>query len=98
MSTNEQRAKHAARLDVSGSYSDQEICKKVGCTLSQLKRWRLSPTWEDYLEERCVEDEETLMLFPLSNDQVEAISRVTFTPDQDLEVVYTRLLMGLGTI
>ena len=55
-------------------------------------------TWEDYLEERCVEDEETLMLFPLSNDQVEAISRVTFTPDQDLEVVYTRLLMGLGTI
>lgn len=60
--------------------------------------YALCATWMDHLETRCVDGGETLLLFPLSSEQVGSLSTVSFAPDQELPVRYARLFLGLGPV
>lgn len=55
-------------------------------------------TWEPILRTRCELNGQTVMVFPLSSEQTESISRIRFVPDRELEVRYDRLFLGLGAI
>ena len=56
-------------------------------------------TWEPLLATRCELGGETLMLFPLSSEEEESVSRLRFVPDDGgLDITYDRLLLGLGAV
>jgi len=56
-------------------------------------------TWKPLLLTRCELMGQSVMLFPLSDEEEEQVSRLLFVPDDaDIEVQYERLLLGLGSI
>ncbi|GEM_PF-1984077 len=56
-------------------------------------------TWKPLLLTRCELMGQSVMLFPLSDEEEELVSRLLFEPDDaDIEVKYERLLLGLGSI
>lgn len=60
-----------------------------------LALWR---TWRPVLRTRCELEGEEIILFPLTPEQEDAISRISFLPDDpSVQVSYERLFLGLGT-
>ncbi len=55
-------------------------------------------TWEPAIRQRCVQQGQDVMMFPLSPEQVESISTIRFEPDGGNPVDYTRLFLGLGAV
>ncbi|MBD3370938.1 hypothetical protein GF402_11340 [Candidatus Fermentibacteria bacterium] len=61
-----------------------------------LALWR---TWRPVLRTRCELEGETVILFPLTPEQEDVVSKIEFVPDEDwVDVRYERLLLGLGTV
>jgi hypothetical protein len=58
----------------------------------------LLATWEPALRQRCLLQDQNVILFPLSPEQVEAVSTISFVPDQGNPVEYTRLFLGMGEV
>jgi hypothetical protein len=82
--------------------SEQEIqdefCEWAMNGLKSSEIAALWNTWEPILRTRCELNSQTVMVFPLSREQTESISRIRFVPDEELEVRYDRLFLGLGAI
>ncbi len=82
--------------------SDSEIldvfCGWAGNGLKSSEIAALWNTWEPVLRTRCELNGQTVMVFPLSREETESISRIRFVPDRELEVRYDRLFLGLGAI
>jgi hypothetical protein len=82
--------------------SDLEIMTVLcGWGHNRLKSEEISAlwnTWKPLLRTRCELEGQTLMLFPLTYEQTEAISRLRFDPVENLLVEVDRLLLGLGPI
>ncbi len=55
-------------------------------------------TWEPSLRTRCILYEETIVLFPLTDEQVESISTIELQTDQGYHVEYSRLFLAMGSI
>jgi hypothetical protein len=56
-------------------------------------------TWEPLIRSRCIFGGESLLLFPLTGEQTESISRIGFTPDgSGTSVGYERLFVGLCSL
>lgn len=56
-------------------------------------------TWKSLVRTRCVQEGETLLLFPLTHEQTESVSSIRFVPDEGfIDVQYHRLFLGLGAI
>ena len=91
-------------LDAIGAtLSDQEImdvlCHWADSGLKTEEITALWRTWRPLLATRCELGGETLMLFPLSSEEEEAVSRIRFVPDDGgLDITYERLLLGLGAV
>jgi len=75
-----------------------EFCEWAMNGLKSSEIAALWNTWEPILRTRCELNGQTLMVFPLSREQTESISRIRFVPDEELEVRYERLFLGLGAI
>jgi hypothetical protein len=52
-------------------------------------------TWEPSLLTKCVGYGQTVVLFPLTDEQIESISTLNLSVDQDYPVVYSRLFLAL---
>jgi hypothetical protein len=91
-------------MDASGeSLSDldimTELCHWAHNGLKSTEIAALWNTWKPLLRTRCELEGQTLMLFPLSNEQEEMVSQIRFVPTENgLLVNYDRLLLGLGAI
>ena len=57
--------------------------------------WR---TWEPSLLTRCLNYGETIVLFPLTDDQIESISTIDLRTDQGYSVEYSRLFLAMGSV
>ena len=55
-------------------------------------------TWEPALGYRCLELGERVMVFPLTDAQVNDICTIDFQPESDIPVEYYRLFLGMGQI
>lgn len=55
-------------------------------------------TWRPVLRTMCVRDRQSVILFPMSEEQVESICTIEFRNDQGYPVEYSRLFLGLKTI
>lgn len=55
-------------------------------------------TWEPLLRTRCERENLTMLLFPFNEQQVSMVSRIEFECNRELQVEYSRLLLGLGRI
>jgi hypothetical protein len=75
-----------------------EICSWAGGGLKSSEISALWNTWEPAIRTRCDYYDQTVIVFPLSPEQVEMISRIRFVPDGDFQVRYDRLFLGLGMI
>ncbi len=76
----------------------EHLCDWAGGGLKSSELNALWETWVPRFRTRCIHYGERLMLFPLSQEQVESISRIRFEPDEDIQVLYDRLFLGLGAI
>jgi hypothetical protein len=75
-----------------------EICSWADGGLKSSEIGALWNTWEPAIRTRCDYYDQTVIVFPLSPEQVEMISRIRFVPDGDFQVRYDRLFLGLGMI
>jgi hypothetical protein len=75
-----------------------EICDWAGGGLKTSEIKALWYTWMPRLRTRCELDGQTVIVFPLSQEQVESISRLRFVPHNSMQVRYDRLFLGLGAI
>ena len=55
-------------------------------------------TWKPSIMTRCIQDEEVIVLFPLTDQQVESISTIDLQTDQGYSVEYSRLFLALGSV
>ncbi len=55
-------------------------------------------TWKPSILTRCVQDGEVIVLFPLTDEQVESISTIDLQTDQGYIVQYSRLFLAMGSI
>jgi len=55
-------------------------------------------TWKPSIMTRCIQDEEVIVLFPLTDQQVESISTIDLHTDQGYTVQYYRLFLGMGSV
>ena len=55
-------------------------------------------TWKPSILTRCVQNEEAVVLFPLTDQQVESISTLDLQIDQGYTAEYYRLFLGMGSI
>ncbi len=55
-------------------------------------------TWEPSLRTRCILYGETIVLFPLTEEQVESISTIDLQTDQGYHVEYSRLFLAMGSV
>ncbi len=55
-------------------------------------------TWEPSLRTRCILYGETVVLFPLTEEQVESISTIDLQTDQGYHVEYARLFLAMGGV
>jgi len=55
-------------------------------------------TWEPSLRTRCILYGETVILFPLTVEQVESISTIELQTDQDYNVECSRLFLAMGSV
>lgn len=55
-------------------------------------------TWRPSIMTRCVLYGEAIVLFPLSEEQVESISTLDLQTDQDYHVEYSRLFLAMGSV
>jgi hypothetical protein len=98
------RATVPGEADAAGPIlSDREImevlCRWGHNALKTEEIAALWNTWEPCLRTRCEQEGRTMMMFPLSDEQEEAISHISFVPNRNgLLVRYDRLLVGLGAI
>jgi hypothetical protein len=53
-------------------------------------------TWKPSILTRCVQDGEVIVLFPLTDEQVESISTIDLQIDQGYVVEYSRLFLAMG--
>ncbi len=53
-------------------------------------------TWKPSILTRCVQDGEVIILFPLTDEQVESISTIDLQIDQGYVVEYSRLFLAMG--
>ncbi len=74
------------------------ICDWSGNRLKSQEIQALWNTWEPALHQRCVQQGQDVIMFPLSSEQVESISTIRFEPDGGNPVNYTRLFLGLGAV
>ncbi len=74
------------------------ICNWSDSRLKSQEIKALWSTWEPALRQRCIQQGQDVMMFPLSPEQVESISTIRFEPDGGNPVEYTRLFLGLGEV
>ncbi|MEN8208509.1 MAG: hypothetical protein ABFR50_04575 [Candidatus Fermentibacteria bacterium] len=55
-------------------------------------------TWKPSILTRCVQNGEVIVLFPLTDEQVESISTLNLETDQGYNVQYSRLFLAMGSI
>ena len=55
-------------------------------------------TWEPSLLTRCLSYGETIVLFPLTDQQIESISTIELQTDQGYSVEYYRLFLAMGNV
>ncbi|MCD4776000.1 MAG: hypothetical protein K8S15_08130 [Candidatus Aegiribacteria sp.] len=55
-------------------------------------------TWKPGLLTRCLSYGETVVVFPLTDDQIESISTIDLRIDQGYSVEYSRLFLAMGSI
>ena len=55
-------------------------------------------TWKPSISTRCLMNGETVVLFPLTDEQVESISTLSLETDQGFHVEYSRLFLAMGTV
>lgn len=55
-------------------------------------------TWKPSLLTRCLSYGETIVVFPLTDDQIESISTIDLQTDQGYSVEYSRLFLALGSV
>ena len=77
-------------LDVLADWGGNEFLNKEIEAL-----WK---TWKPSLLTRCILYGETVVLFPLTDEQVESISTIDLQTDQNYRVEYSRLFLALGSI
>jgi hypothetical protein len=76
----------------------EEFCHWASNGLKSSEIAALWNTWEPVLRTRCQMFAQTVMVFPLSAEQIESISRIRFVPDGNYQVRYDRLFLGLGVL
>ena len=75
-----------------------ELCHWAHNGLKSAEITALWKTWKPLLRTRCELEGQTLMLFPLTDEQEERVSQIRFDPRENLLVRFDRLLLGLGAI
>jgi len=55
-------------------------------------------TWKPRILTRCIQDGEAIVLFPLTEEQIESISSLDLQTDQGYSVEYSRLFLALGSV
>lgn len=55
-------------------------------------------TWKPSLLTRCLSYGETVVVFPLTDDQIESISTIDLRTDRGYSVEYSRLFLAMGSI
>lgn len=93
----------AVEMDARGAVLDDEALLEIlagwsGNELETSELLALWDTWRPAIRYRCSELRQTVMLFPLTEDQVESICSIEFQPDGNQQVEYSRLFLGLGEI
>ncbi len=77
-------------LDVLADWGDDEFLNEEIEAL-----WK---TWKPSLLTRCILYGETVVLFPLTDEQVESISTIDLQTEQNYRVEYSRLFLALGSM
>ncbi|OPL17600.1 MAG: hypothetical protein AVO35_09215 [Candidatus Aegiribacteria sp. MLS_C] len=85
------------RRDLSRSDILSVICNWGG-DLKSIEILALWETWEPAVRQRCVMGGEKVLIFPLTAEQTESVSRITFEPEDDQPVEYARLFLAMGAI
>ena len=55
-------------------------------------------TWKPSILTKCVQNGEAIVLFPLTDEQVESISTIDLQTDQGYRVQYSRLFLAMGSV
>ena len=90
-------------IETSGGYIsvdqiEEILCRWAGNNLKSEEIEALWLTWEPVIRGRCSMYGEMVLLYPLSDDVVDSISRLVLETDQGFSVEYYRLFLGLTAI
>jgi hypothetical protein len=72
-----------------------ELCRWAESNMKSEELEALWKTWKPVILDRCDMFDENILLFPLTDEVVESISRLTLTTDEGFFVEYHRLFLGL---
>ncbi len=77
-------------LDILSDWGDNEFLDEEIKAL-----WN---TWKPSISTRCIMNGETIILFPLTDEQIESISTLNLETDQGFNVKYSRLFLAMGSL